>query len=428
MITSTRRTIIERKDAPAPYPGFSPAVRFDRWVFFSGQMASDFKSGLAPEIQGNPAMPLAGEDIRLRECRYIFKELGRSFNAAGAKLEDSVRIDQFPTTRSIMDPYHVVRKQVLTHPRPMSTSVLASSLLVPACQIAVDLIAGLPGGDFSKQVVSTENVPASIFGVAPALRIGDFVFVAAQVATDFRTGIAPEALRNPAFWEGSEIEMETRYIIRNFETVLKAAGSSLANVVKAFVYLIDITDIPRFDAVWREAFPRDPPARTIVPCAGLGVVGTRVEINLVALADAGRTRKEPVRGSGIADPLFHETPAMRAGNLLFLSGLMGADANGLAPSARVNPYHPYVTDSAAAQTESILDQAEAICHAAGASISNAVRMLSVHTNMDQWVRCASVWQKRFTAGDPATTSIAMPAPLSVPGASILLDLWVGIDN
>ena len=373
-------------------------------------------------------MPLAGEDIRLRECRYIFKELGRSFDAAGAKFEDGVRIDQFPTTRSVMDPYHVVRKQVLTHPRPMSTSVLVGGLLVPACQIAVELIAGLPGGDFSKQVISTEKIPASIFGVAPALRIGDFIFVAAQVATDFKTGIAPEALRNPAFWEGSEIEMEARYIIRNFETVLKAAGSSLANVVKAFVYLTDITDIPRLDAVWREAFPRDPPARTIIPCAGLGVAGTRVEINLVALADDGKTRKEPVRGSGIADPLFHETPAIRAGNLLFLSGLVAADSNGLAPSARVNPHHPYVTDSAAAQTESILDQAEAICHAAGASISNAVRMLSVHTNMDQWVRCASVWQKRFSAGDPATTSIAMPAPLSVPGASVLLDLWVGIDN
>jgi enamine deaminase RidA (YjgF/YER057c/UK114 family) len=267
-----------------------------------------------------------------------------------------------------------------------------------------------------------------LFGITPAIRAGDFVFVAAQVATDFKTGLAPEARRHPAFWQGSDIELQTRYMLRNFEVVLGAAGSSLGNVVKAMVYLTDLNDIPRLDRVWREAFPTDPPARTIVPCPGLGVADTRIEINLVAVTDHGTIRKAVVAPADGERPLFHESWAVRAGNLLFLSGLMAADENGLVPSARINPHHPYVTAGVEVQTEHILERAEQLCHAGGTTLSNAVRMLTVHTDLTEWPRSARIWQRCFPNGDPATTSIRMPAPLAVPGASVLLDLWVGVPN
>jgi enamine deaminase RidA (YjgF/YER057c/UK114 family) len=222
--------------------------------------------------------------------------------------------------------------------------------------------------------------------------------------------------------------MQTRYILHNFELVLQAAGSSLRNVVKAFVYLTDITDLPRLERAWREAFPDEPPARTVIPAAGLGVADTRVEINLVAVRDDGITRKEVVRGPGVPPPLFHESSAVRAGNLLFLSGLMAADADGLVAAARVNPHHPHVTASAEAQVEHILDQADRICRAAGTRLSNAVRMLTVHTGLGEWACMARAWRRHFTDGDPATTSIRMPAPLAVPDATVLLDLWVGVGD
>jgi enamine deaminase RidA (YjgF/YER057c/UK114 family) len=304
--------------------------------------------------------------------------------------------------------------------------VLVDGLLVPDARIGVELVVVLPEGEFHKRVVDTDKVPQTLFGIAPAIRAGDFVFVAAQVATDFQTGLAPEARRHPAFWQGSDIELQTRYTLRNFEVVLEASGSSLGNVVKAMVYLTDLNDIPRFDRVWREAFPTEPPARTIVPCGGLGVAETRVEINLIAVTDHGATRKTVIASPDGRSPVFHESWAVRAGNLLFLSGLMGADGDGLVPAARINPHHPYVTASVEAQTEHILERADEICRAGGSTLSNAVRMLTVHTDLRDWARSARVWRHHFPQGDPATTSIRMPAPLAVPGASVLLDLWVGV--
>ena len=425
---ASRRQVIQPPGMPVPYASFSSAVRFDRWLFVAAQLASDFQSGLAPEVRGNPAMPLVGEDTHIRESRFIFDMLARTFDAAGARFDDGVRIDQYPRTRSVMDPYHVVRKERLAPPRPASTSVLVDGLLVPDTRIGVELIAILPEGEFQKRAVDTDQVPQTLFGIAPAILAGDFVFAAAQVATDFKTGLAPEARRHPAFWQGSDIELQTRYMLRNFEVVLEASGSSLRNVVKAMVYLTDITDIPRFDRVWREAFPTDPPARTILPCPGLGVAETRVEINLVAVTDTGATRKAVIASPDGRRPLFHESWAVRAGNLLFLSGLMAADEEGLVSAARVNPQHPYVTASAHAQTEHIFERADRICRAAGASLSNAVRMLTVHTDLSEWSHSARLWRRHFPQGDPATTSIRMPAPLPVPGATVLVDLWVGVGD
>jgi enamine deaminase RidA (YjgF/YER057c/UK114 family) len=427
-MATPRRQVIVPPGVPVPYPGFSPAVRFGRWLFVAAQLASDFRSGLAPEVRGNPAMPLAGEDTHIRESRYIFDMLARTLGAAGARFDDGVRIDQFPRTRGVMDPYHVVRKERLSAPRPASTSVLVDGLLVPDARIGVELVVVLPDGEFQKRGVDTDQVPQTLFGIAPAIRAGDFVFVAAQVATDFKSGLAPEARRHPAFWQGSDIELQTRYMLRNFEMVLAAAGSSLPNVVKAMVYLTDITDIPRFDRVWREAFPTDPPARTIVPCPGLGVSDTRVEINLIAVTDAGATRKTVITSPDGQGPLFHESWAVRAGDLLFLSGLVAADQEGLVPAARVNPHHPYVAGGAHVQTEYILERAELICRAAGTRLANAVRMLTIHSDLNEWSQSARVWRRHFPDGDPATTSIRMPAPLAVPGATVLLDLWVGVGD
>jgi enamine deaminase RidA (YjgF/YER057c/UK114 family) len=427
-MASRHRQVIVPSGVPVPYPGFSPAVRFDRWLFVAAQLGSDFQSGLAPEVQGNPAMPLVGEDTHIRESRYIFDMLARTLAAAGARFEDGVRIDQFPTTRVVMDPYHVVRKDRLEAPRPASTSVLVDGLLVPDARIGVELVTILPEGEFRKRAVDTDKVPQTLFGIAPAIRAGDFVFVAAQVATDFTTGLAPEARRHPSFWQGSEVELQTRYMLRNFEAVLEASGSSLRNVVKAMIYLTDIRDIPRLDGVWREAFPTDPPARTIVPCPGLGVADTRIEINLIAVTDDGAARKTVIAPRDVPAPPFHESWAVRAGNLLFLSGLMAADHDGLVPAARVNPHHPYVMASIDAQTEHILAQADTICRAGGTVLANAVRMLTVHTDLGEWAHAARVWRRHFPDGDPATTSIRMPAPFAVPGATVLFDLWVGMDS
>lgn len=421
-----KREIIRPRGVPVPHPSFTPALRFGRWVFASGAIATDFVSGLAPEVKGNPAVPLAGEHRIVRESEYIFDILRRTLRAAGTNFANAVRLAQFPTSRDAMDPYHIVRRDIVKPPRPASTSVVIPGLMVPDASIEVEIIAILPEDGFRKEGITTDKIPQPLAGYAPAIRAGDFVFVAGQVPSDFRTGLAPEARVDPNFWEGNAIDREARFILGHLKTTLEAAGSSLGNVVKAEVYLTDLNDIPRLDRVWREYFPVDPPARLIMPVDGIVIPDGHIEITLVAVTDKGKTKKKVIRTAKAPAPLFHESQAVRAGELLFLSGQLAADADGVVAAARVDPNYPYGVNRPAAQMQAMLENAEAICAAAGTSLRHGLRLMTMHTDLGEYAAAVDVRRRFFPDGQPATTTIAVSGPLQVPGCTIALDLWVGI--
>ena len=112
--------------------------------------------------------------------------------------------------------------------------------------------------------------------------MGDLVFAAGQIASDFSTGVPPEARVDPAFpYYGSDIKRQTRYVLENLARTFEAAGTSLGQVVKAQVFHTDLANFDGFDEVWREFFP-SPPPRTTVGTTGLLVPGCLVEIDLVA--------------------------------------------------------------------------------------------------------------------------------------------------
>src|SRR5262249_58182769 len=116
----------------------------------------------------------------------------------------------------------------------------------------------------------------------PGTRVGDLVFAAGQIASDYKTGVPREARVDPAFpFYGSDVKRQTRYVLENLAKTFKAAGTSLDQVVKAQVFHMDLTKFAEFDEVWREFFP-SPPPRTTVGTTGLLVPGTLVEIDLIA--------------------------------------------------------------------------------------------------------------------------------------------------
>jgi enamine deaminase RidA (YjgF/YER057c/UK114 family) len=107
------------------------------------------------------------------------------------------------------------------------------------------------------------------------------VFAAGQIASDYRTGVPPEAGINPAFpFYGSEPKQQARYVLGNLETVFQAAGSGMDRVFKAQVFMTDLRDFDAFDEVWKERFPVLP-ARTTVATTGLLVPGALVEVDLI---------------------------------------------------------------------------------------------------------------------------------------------------
>jgi 2-iminobutanoate/2-iminopropanoate deaminase len=125
----------------------------------------------------------------------------------------------------------------------------------------------------SKRVVHTDKAPAPFQGAPYSQGIvhGDLVFVAGQV------GVDPETNQ---MVEGS-IEAQTEQAMKNVSAVLDAAGSSLANVLKASIFLVDFGDFPAMNEVYARFVGPEFPARATVQIAGLPS-GALVEIEVVA--------------------------------------------------------------------------------------------------------------------------------------------------
>ncbi|OFW00977.1 MAG: hypothetical protein A3I61_09125 [Acidobacteria bacterium RIFCSPLOWO2_02_FULL_68_18] len=78
------------------------------------------------------------------------------------------------------------------------------------------------------------------------------------------------------------IEGETRQALANIGEVLKAAGMSFRDVTTVTAFITDFKEFDRFNTVYREFFPKDPPARATVQVAALNA-GARVELQMIAV-------------------------------------------------------------------------------------------------------------------------------------------------
>src|SRR5262245_48782627 len=121
-------------------------------------------------------------------------------------------------------------------------------------------------------VVQTDNAPKAIGPYSQGIIAGGFIYTAGQ------GGIDPASGQTVA----GGVEAETRQVWNNLKAVLEAAGSSLASVVKVNVYMVDLNDFGKMNAVYAEFFPNTKPARTTVQVAALPR-GLLVEIECVAV-------------------------------------------------------------------------------------------------------------------------------------------------
>ena len=102
-----------------------------------------------------------------------------------------------------------------------------------------------------------------------------------------------------------------------------------------------------------------------------------------------------------------------------------APTHGIVPAAKRNPHYPYAANRAGAQMEAIMQNAQAICGAAGTDLRHALRLMTMHTDLNEYAHAIGARRPCFPDGQPATTTIQVQGPLQVPECSIAVDLWVG---
>ena len=124
----------------------------------------------------------------------------------------------------------------------------------------------------TRQVIKSDKIRTTGLPYAQAVRVGDLVFVAGQVALDPTTGQAMQG----------DITVQTEAVIARISGILEAAGTSLANAVENLCFLADVRrDFAAFNVVYGKSFDTNGPTRTTVQ-AVLPREGLLVEIRTVA--------------------------------------------------------------------------------------------------------------------------------------------------
>jgi enamine deaminase RidA (YjgF/YER057c/UK114 family) len=181
--------------------------------------------------------------------------------------------------------------------------------------------------------------------------------------------------------------------------------------------------------VWARHFPKGPPATTFINTSTPGFVceASRIEVNTISLRRAGRTKRQVI-DARVPTAYAGHVQAVRAGDLLFLSGLFAVDAGGaLEPEARIDPGQPYAGSAVQMQMDCILARAQRICRKAGTSLANVVRAQQFHTNLADFHGAWQVWERHLPGEYLPFSAIEVQA-LPVPGAVVMLDLWVYVGN
>ncbi len=233
-------------------------------------------------------------------------------------------------------------------------------------------------------VLHAEKQPVSAPGIvpvgpySPGILTRDFLYVSGQGAKNSAGQIPPD------------LDGQLRQCFENVKTIVHAAGLTMEHVVYTQVYLTDATDEAPLNRVWKEYFPKAPPARSTIGVARLP--GTPVEMSAVAVRDLSRKKPVVPPGYPASSPL---SPGVVAGDRMYLSGFLGRDIN----TGRI-PEDP------AAQVELSLDRVQATLKAAGLDFRHMVFVNPYLTEKIPMGVMNRAYAKRFEFGNtPARATI-----------------------
>ena len=120
-------------------------------------------------------------------------------------------------------------------------------------------------------ILSTDKAPAAVGPYSQAVRTGHLLFCAGMLP------LVPASMKI----EATEIEGQTQQVLANIQALLESAGLTTANVVKSTVFLKDLGDFSKMNALYAAAFGAHKPARSTVQVAKLPL-DALVEIEVVA--------------------------------------------------------------------------------------------------------------------------------------------------
>ena len=261
---------------------FVQAVRGGGFIFTQGKGPSR-EGAIAEEVFRHPDFPYRDNQIKL-QTEIILDYFKSLLEAENATLEHVLKAEVcLRNMEDIAGMDEVWRTYFPTDP-PARTIIPASLAGPPEMLIEVQLIAIDPSGPYRKEVISPPDMAPPVGQQSHAVKAGPFLFFSEQMATDYRHGMAPEALPDAAFpYHSSGIKRQVKYIINNVETICRLGGTSIQNLVRRRAIHSDFSELCEAEEVWTETLgERLPPTTTVRATNPLTVPSCTVQYDLIA--------------------------------------------------------------------------------------------------------------------------------------------------
>ena len=162
--------------------------------------------------------------------------------------------------------------------------------LAPTNQnIEIEFIVNDRRGPYQPEVINSSRVASLPAGVPHAVRVGPYVFLSGLVASDYSTGVAPEARPNPGLPNHSSApKLQARFIRSCVQAICEEAGTDVHSLLRRRVFHTDLADSGPAEAAWLEDLgPGLPPTTLFKASNPLSVPGCTVGYDILAFADGG---------------------------------------------------------------------------------------------------------------------------------------------
>ena len=270
----------------------SAAVKADGLIYVSGALSA--KGDIKEQTQG------------------VLTSLGQSLTKAGSSLQNVVAATVY--VKNAADAAAMTEVWRATWPKdaPTRTTVVAE-LVSPAALVEIAVIAVPTGGE--RKIIS----PAGWSTANPyshAIQSGDTLFISGQVSRDPKSNTPIEG----------DVTTQVKTIFANTSEILAAAGFAMSDIVANRVYLTDVATFGEMNKAYVPNFPTAPPARATV-IVGLPGPQYRVELTSTAVKGPKTVITTPAADGSPGKPSATLSSAIKVGNRLYLSGLLGNNAD-----------------------------------------------------------------------------------------------------
>jgi 2-iminobutanoate/2-iminopropanoate deaminase len=323
----------------------------------------------ASAVSGFDADPSGARDIE-GQTRLAINTLRKVLQGAGSSLEQVASVNVYLKQASDFDAMNIEYRRAFAEKQPVRTTVVAD--LPAGARIALSAIA-VPN-DALRETLQPAGWAKSPRPYSYIVRTENLVFLSGLLS---RNGVDDKIIPGP-------VSVQTKQILDNAGVLLKTAGLSYDDVVAARVFLVDDSLFDDMNNAYRGYFTNEPPARATAITPLMSLEAT-VEITLIA----SRKGKQ-VLGPAVA-PSLPLSSAVRAGDLLFLSGVLGnTDTN---------------TSDMSAQAREIFTRIRRTLDAAGVSFNHVVDNTVYVTDVWQQKKVDEVSREIFSVDPPARTVV-----------------------